>query len=90
MAARLAGKSAPRYVQRMPAPASPHERTARHRAAQRRRGLRAVVLWLPDVNDPDYRARLADECRRLALMTTDEEDMAASFERNAGRIEGWR
>ena len=42
-----------------------------------------VVLWLPDVNDPAYRARLADECRRLAHMTAEEDAMAADFARLA-------
>jgi mRNA interferase MazF len=36
------------------------ERIARHRATQRARGLRPVVLWLPHVNDPAYRARRPD------------------------------
>jgi hypothetical protein len=48
------------------------------------------VLWLPDVTDPDYQARLADECRRLADLTPEETTMAADFARLAGRTEGWR
>lgn len=63
---------------------------ARHRAAQRQRGLRPAVLWLPDVNDPTYRARLTDECHRLAHLTPDEDTMAGSFAQLAGRTEGWR
>jgi hypothetical protein len=74
----------------MKAPASSRDRIARHRAAQRQRGLRPVVLWLPDVNDPGYRARLADECRRLADLTPDEDAMAADFAKLAGQAEGWR
>jgi hypothetical protein len=74
----------------MEVPASARDRIARHRAAQRERGLRAVLLWLPDVNDPDYRARLADECRRLADLTFAEDSMAAGFARTAQRVEGWR
>lgn len=74
----------------MDTPASPRERSARNRAAQRERRLRPVVLWLPDVNNPDYRARLADECRRLAHLTPAEDSMAADFARLAGQIEGWR
>lgn len=69
----------------MEASAPPRERIARHRAAQRGRGLRPVVLWLPDVNDPDYRARLADECRRLARMTQEEGALAAGFAELIGR-----
>jgi len=52
--------------------------------------LRAVVLWLPDVTDPGYQARLAEECRRLAKLTPDETAMAAGFARLAGRTEEWR
>lgn len=63
---------------------SSRERIARHRSAQRQRGLRAVALWLPDVNDPAYRARLADECRRLSQLTPAEEVLAADFAGLAG------
>jgi hypothetical protein len=48
------------------------------------------LLWLPDVTDLAYQARLADECRRLAEMTPDENALAAGFARLAGRAEGWR
>jgi hypothetical protein len=71
-------------------PSSSRDRIARHRAAQRERGLRPVVLWLPDVNDPVYRARLADECRSLAHLTPAEDDMAADFAGLVGRTRGWR
>ena len=71
-------------------PASSRDRTARHRTAQRERGLRAVVLWLPDVNNPDYQVRIADECRGLAHLTPAEDSMAAGFARLAGRTNGWR
>jgi Protein of unknown function (DUF3018) len=74
----------------MVARASSRERIARHRAAQRKRGLRPVVLWLPNLNDPAYRSRLAKECRRLARLTADEESMADGFARLTRRTEGWR
>jgi Protein of unknown function (DUF3018) len=53
-------------------------------------GARPVVLWLPNTRDPDYRARLADQCRRLAQLTADEDAMAAAFEREATKTPGWR
>jgi hypothetical protein len=53
-------------------------------------GARPVVLWLPNTRDPDYRARLADQCRRLAQLTAEEEAMAAAFEREAAKTPGWR
>ncbi len=74
----------------MEAPTSSRDRIARDRAVQRQRGLRAVVLWLPDMNDPAYRARLADECRQLAHLTPEEDAAAADFARLAEQTEGWR
>jgi hypothetical protein len=69
---------------------SSRDRIARHRAAQRERGLRPVVLWLPDDNDVGYRARLAEERRQLAQLTPLEDETAADFVHLAGQIEGWR
>ncbi len=74
----------------MTSSASSRERIARHRVAQRERGLRSVVLWLPDVNDSGYRARLVDECRRLAHLTPAEDGLAADFACLVGQTEGWR
>ncbi len=74
----------------MEARSSSRDRIARHRAAQRERGLRPVVLWLPDVNDPAYRARLVEECRRLAQLTPEEDAIATDFARLAEQTEGWR
>jgi len=61
----------------MDAQAAPHERTARHRTTQRARGLRQVGLWLPDVTNPAYQARLVESYRRLADLTPDETPNAA-------------
>ncbi len=72
----------------MDARAYSRDRNKRHRDA--RRGLRQVVLWLPDINDPGYRARLAKECRRLARLTPEEDAAMAGFAHLAERTEGWR
>ena len=71
-------------------PFPPRERIARHRASQRARGLRPVVLWLPDVNAPCYRAQLAVECRQLAQLTPEEDTLAADFASLAARTDEWR
>jgi antidote-toxin recognition MazE-like antitoxin len=52
--------------------ASSRDRIGRHHAAPPERRLRPVMPWLQDVNDPDYRARLAEECRHLADLTPTE------------------
>jgi hypothetical protein len=52
--------------------------------------LRQVVLWLPDTNNPGYRARLAEECRRLARLTPQEDAAMTGFAQLAERTEGWR
>jgi Protein of unknown function (DUF3018) len=63
---------------------------APRRVAQRQRGLRAVLLWLPDANDAAYRARLSEECRQLARLTADEAVLADGFAALAAQTPGWR
>ena len=70
--------------------ASSRDRIARHRSAQRARGLRPVVLWLPNVNDAAYRARLDDECRRLAVLSRDETDQAEGYRILSDSLDEWR
>lgn len=74
----------------MAASSPSHRCVAGHRAAQRERGLRPVVLWLPDEHDPAVRERLAEECRRLSCLTADEVAIVDGFERLAGETEPWR
>jgi hypothetical protein len=69
---------------------SPRDRIARHTAAQRKLGLRPVVIWLPDVNEPGYRQRLAAECRKLAQPTADETTIAEGFASLAAQTDGWQ
>jgi len=73
----------------MNTPESSRARSARYRARQRARGLRPVLLWLPDVNDPAYRARLDEQCRRMAELTPEENAMANAFERLAALTPNW-
>ena len=72
----------------MEARKSSRDRIAHHRAVQRQGGLRPVVPWLPDVNDPGYRERLAEECRQLARLTAEEDAIAADFARLAEQTQG--
>lgn len=52
--------------------------------------MRPVVIWLPNTRSPEYRARLADQTRRLAELAADEDTMAAAFEQEAAKTPGWR
>jgi hypothetical protein len=42
------------------------------------------------VSDPAYQARLAEECRRLAHLTPEEDALAEDFAELAGRAGEWR
>ena len=41
-------------------------RAAKFRDRQRAKGLRPATIWIPDIRDPAYRARLDAACRELA------------------------
>ncbi len=69
---------------------SSRTRVARLRDRRRAAGLRPVVLWLPDTTNSAYRARIAEQCRQLAVLTADEQAMAEAFEREADQIPGWQ
>ena len=45
---------------------SPAVRMAAYRARMRARGLKPVVMWLPDVNDPKFIAQCRREAAALA------------------------
>ena len=49
-------------------------RAARFRDRQRAKGLRAATIWIPDIRDPAYRARLDAACRELAYLSPAEAD----------------
>ncbi len=67
-----------------------HDRIGRTRIARRQRGLRPVVLWLPDVNDAAYRAQLAEECRSLAHLSDEENAIVDDFIAIAADNQEWR
>lgn len=48
------------------------------------------MLWLPNTDNPAFRAQLKDECQRLARLTVDEELVADESEQLASGIEGWQ
>ena len=46
------------------------ERVRRHRDKMKAMGLKPVTLWLPDVDSPEYKARIERAC---AAINADEE-----------------
>jgi hypothetical protein len=65
-------------------------RAARFRDRQRAKGLRPATIWIPDIRDPAYRARLDAACRELAALSPTEADadadagLADAFKYGAG------
>ncbi len=45
---------------------TPATRMASYRARMKARGLKPVVLWLPDSKSPERRAEIERQCRELA------------------------
>ena len=68
------------------------DRAARFRDRQRAKGLRAATIWIPDIRDPAYRARLDDACRELADLSSAEADAdaAAGFADAFKYTAGWQ
>lgn len=52
------------------------ERTRAYRARMRAQGLKPVTIWTFDLNDPAFRKRLEDDCRRIRNDPHEREIMA--------------
>ena len=52
------------------------ERTRTYRERLRARGLKPVTIWVPDLNDPKVRERIAQECRQLDQSEDEKEVLA--------------
>ena len=48
-------------------PSSTRDKVRQHRERLRRRGLRPIQIWVPDVRSPEFR----DEARRQSLAVAD-------------------
>ena len=51
-------------------------RTRAYRERMRAKGLKPVTIWTYDVNDPAFRKRLEEDCRRIRESPAEEEIMA--------------
>ena len=67
-------------------------RAARFRDRQRAKGLRPATIWIPDIRDPAYRARLDAACRELAALSPAEAeaDAAAGLAGAFEHMSGWQ
>ena len=67
-------------------------RAAKFRDRQRAKGLRPATIWIPDIRDPAYRARLDAACRELAALPTAEAeaDAAAGLADAFKYMSGWQ
>jgi hypothetical protein len=66
-------------------------RAAKFRDRQHEKGLRPATIWIPDVRDPAYRARLDAACRELAALAPAEAeaDASAGLADAAKHMSGW-
>jgi hypothetical protein len=66
-------------------------RAAKFRDRQRAKGLRPATIWIPDIRDPAYRARLDAACRELATLVPAEAeaDAAAGLADAVKYMPGW-
>jgi hypothetical protein len=57
-------------------PNTSRERTRAYRERLRAKGLKPVTIWVPDLNDPEVRARIAEGCGRLDQSEDEREVLA--------------
>ena len=41
------------------------ERVRKHREKMKAAGLKPVTIWIPDVNNPEYQAKIERACRAI-------------------------
>jgi hypothetical protein len=76
----------------MPSSKTESIRAARFRDRQRAKGLRPATIWIPDIRDPAYRARLDAACSELAALppADAEADAAAGLADAFKYMSGWQ
>ena len=57
-------------------PLTSTERSARRRASLRAQGLRSRTFWLPDRDDPAFKAQAAAACLAVNQLMAGSDDMA--------------
>jgi hypothetical protein len=63
------------------------KRVRKHREKMKAAGLKPVTLWVPDVNTPEFKARVA---REIKLINASADEKAILEELSNIEIEGWK
>ena len=63
------------------------KRVRKHREKMKAAGLKPVTIWVPDVNDPEFKARVA---REIKLINASADEKAILEELSNIEIEGWK
>jgi hypothetical protein len=63
------------------------KRVRKHREKMKAAGLKPVTIWVPDVNTPEFKARVA---REIKLINASADEKAILEELSNIEIEGWK
>jgi len=63
------------------------KRVRKHREKMKAAGLKPVTIWVPDVNSPEFKARVA---REIELINASADEKAILEELSNIEIEGWK
>jgi hypothetical protein len=63
------------------------KRVRKHREKMKAAGLKPVTIWVPDVNSPEFKARVA---REIKLINASADEKAILEELSNIEIEGWK
>jgi len=63
------------------------KRVRKHREKMKAAGLKPVTIWVPDVNTPEFKARVA---REIELINASADEKAILEELSNIEIDGWK
>lgn len=67
--------------------ASGAERVRKHREKMKAAGLKPVTIWVPDVNTPEYRAKVV---RAIDVINASESEKEILEELSSVDFDGWK
>ncbi len=63
------------------------ERVRKHREKMKAAGLKPVTIWVPDVNSPEYRAKIA---RAIEVINASDSEKEILDELSGVDFDGWK